>query len=67
MNDEPTQLTREDFDKFLTYLENHEIKIHKCFCDKEFIPNYSLIECDECYFSRFPKDQVKAFCRSFFE
>jgi hypothetical protein len=67
MEDKPTELTIEDLDKFLQYLENFEISMRKCFtCSKDFLANYSLEECDECYFSRFPKDQVEEFCRGFF-
>lgn len=68
MEDQPTELISKDFDKFLEILMNSEINIRKCWnCSKEFFPNYNFEECDECYFSRFPKDQVEKFYRSFFE
>jgi hypothetical protein len=70
--DKPTELTREDLDAFAKRLLNgdFDIKMRSCFsCGKEYFPNYGhhLMECDECYFARFPKDQVQAFYRSFLE
>lgn len=70
MNDEydkPTELTVDDINKFAKYLENYVIIEKECLCGKSYIPNYSHILCDECFFSRFPKEQVEAFYRSFFE
>lgn len=68
-DDEPTQLTSKDINDFMKKLENgdFDIKMHACWeCSKEFLPNYDSMKCDECFFSQFPKDQVKAFYRSFF-
>lgn len=70
--DSSTELTREDIDAFVSDLMagKYDIKMRNCFkCSKEYFPNYGshLDECDECYFSRFPKEQVQEFCRSFFE
>ncbi len=70
--DKPIELTIEDIDKFYEKLMNGEfdIKMKPCFkCGKEHFPNYGhhLCECDECFFSRFPKKQVEAFYRSFLE
>lgn len=71
-DDKPTELTSNDIDKFVQDLENGKyiIKMKQCFkCEKEHFPNYGsyLSECDECYFSRFPKEQVRQFFRSFLE
>jgi hypothetical protein len=70
-DDKPTELTAEDIDKFVEKLMTDEIKEKRCSsCDKRFFfqsYGYMFGECDECYFSRFPKEQVEAFCRSFFE
>lgn len=68
--DKPTEISIEDFDKIIERFENGEfdIKMRQCFkCQKEFLPNYDDMKCDECYFSQFPKEQVKQFMRSFFE
>ncbi len=66
----PTVITREDVDKFFEKLMTDEIKEKKCFsCGKGFyFDSYgsALGECDECWFSRFPKEQVEEFYRSFF-
>lgn len=70
MSDEPTVLTREDVDKFFKDLieGKYEVKKRPCFnCSKEFYPSCSDVECDECHFSRFPKEEREAFFRSFFE
>lgn len=70
MNDQPTQITRTDIDKFIENLNSgkYDIKLRPCFkCSKEFYPNYDSEKCDECFFAQFPKDQVKEFYRSFFE
>jgi hypothetical protein len=69
-DDKPTILSQADIDKFVTDMMNgkYDIKKRPCLkCSKDFFPNYCDIECDECWFSRFPKEQVEAFCRSFFE
>lgn len=66
----PTEITFQDIDTFFEKLKNGEYdpKMRRCFkCNKEFWPNYDIDKCDECYFSQFPKEQVKAFYRSFFE
>jgi hypothetical protein len=65
----PTEITTEDIDRFVEYLMNSEIKKHQCFkCSKEYLQSYGhhMQECDECWFSRFPEEQVKEFYRSFF-
>lgn len=67
--DEPTELTQEDIEEFFGKLINgdYDIKPRPCFtCSKEFRPNYNSEECDECWFSRFPKEEVQRFYRSFF-
>lgn len=70
-NDQPTELTKEDIDNFVKNLkENSEIKSKTCIkCAKKHFNSYGyhLGECDECYFKRFPKEQVENFYRSFFE
>jgi len=66
----PTVLTCEDVDKFVKeYMEGkYDIKKRPCFnCSTYFYPNYSSLECDECHFSRFSKEDRQAFYRSFFE
>lgn len=68
--DKPTEITREDIDNFFNKLLNgdFDIKLRPCFkCSKSFFPNYNDMECDECWFSRFPKKEVKDFYRSFFD
>ncbi|MCF1193325.1 hypothetical protein LRR18_17180 [Mangrovimonas sp. AS39] len=68
--DKPTELTSEDIDKFVENLMNSEIKKNNCFkCGKRYFGGYGhhISECDECWFSRFPKEQVTEFYRSFFE
>lgn len=71
MNEQPTEITVEDLDKFFSKLMTQEIKKHQCFkCSKEYIGGsygHDIGECDDCWFSRFPKEQVKEFYRSFFE
>lgn len=69
-NDLPTELTIADIDAMRARIENGDLdlKLRHCFkCGEDFLPNYDFSECDECYFSKFPKDQVEIFCRSFFE
>lgn len=69
MDDNPTEITSADIDKFFEMLMNSEIQQHQCFkCSKEYIQSYGhhICECDECYFKRFPKEQVEEFYRSFF-
>ncbi len=66
--DKPTEITRDDIDSVMSILENSEISIRTCFkCGCDFIPSYDIEKCDECFFSQFPKEQVEAFCRTFFE
>lgn len=70
IDDSPTELTQNDVEEFFQKFLNgdYDLKPRPCFgCSKLFIPNCSDMECDECWFSRFPKDQVEAFCRTFFE
>ena len=60
----PTELTIEDIHKALEALKNYTM-IRRCWgCSKEFLPNYSGEECDQCYFDKFPKDQVTAYYKS---
>lgn len=69
IDDKPTELTCEDVDKFVEKMMNGDFDIKKrsCWeCSKDFFPNYHDMECDECYFSKFPKEQVQAFYRRFF-
>lgn len=68
-DDEPTELTFSDVEKFMQKLMTEEIRQHECFnCGEKYIHSYghNLCECDECYFKRFPKEQVEEFFRSFF-
>lgn len=68
--DEPTEITIEDIDRCFERLLHSEITKHECFkCMKKYMHSYghNFSECDECYFSRFPKKEVEDFCRSFFE
>jgi hypothetical protein len=69
--DKPTDLTREDIDKFVEKLMTDEIKEKKCHtCGKGFYLDsygHSFGECDECFFSRWTKEEREAFYRSFFE
>lgn len=70
--DKPTELTAEDIDKFVNSCMSgaFDIKFRSCWkCSKEHFPNYGahLMECDECFFSRWPKKEREAFFRSFFE
>ena len=68
MEDKPTELTMEDIDNFVSKLIESQINTRTCFkCGCEFFPNYHGYKCDGCFFSQFPKEQVKEFCRSFFE
>lgn len=70
MDDKPTEITRDDIDKFVEKSMTEEIKPHKCFkCDKEYYFDsygHHIGECDECWFSRFQKEEVQSFYRSFF-
>lgn len=70
IDDEPTEITSADLDKCIDMLMNSEIKAHECFkCSKRYFGGsygHHIGECDECWFNRFPKDQVKEFYRSFF-
>jgi DNA-directed RNA polymerase subunit RPC12/RpoP len=67
----PTVLTVGEIDKFFEKLMTQEIKPHQCVkCGKEYyFDSYGdhIGECDECWFSRFPKEERQAFYRSFFE
>lgn len=67
--DEPTQITREMLNEFMKIFMNQEIKTKQCFkCGIDYYGGYGghIGECDECFFSRFPKEQVEDFYRSFF-
>ena len=68
---EPTVISITDIDKCIAMLMNSSgIKCEPCRkCGDEHFPNYGhrVGECDECWFSRFPKEDVQAFYRSFFE
>ncbi len=67
-SNKPTQITREDIDKAIDSILNYEMKKFICFgCNKEYFPNYSHMECDECLFARWPKEVREAFFRGFFE
>lgn len=69
-NFEPTELTIDDIDKIFKHLKSSEIRQIQCMsCGEKHIPNYGhgFGECDECYFSRFPKEDTEKFYRSFFE
>jgi hypothetical protein len=69
--DKPTEITIEDINKLADMLMNSEIQKKHCFkCNKSYcLDSYGdhIGECDECWFSRFPKEQVEEFYRSFFE
>lgn len=69
-NDEPTILTRADIDAFIQKIATEEIKPRQCFkCSKSYYTGgygHHIGECDECYFSRFPKEEVEEFYRGFF-
>jgi hypothetical protein len=66
MNDQPTELTVQDLQKFYEFLINDTIKLHKCWnCSKDFLRNYSYELCDDCFFDQFPKDEVQKFMRNF--
>ena len=63
--DEPTVLTKEDVDTCVEKLMSEEIESRTCEkCSKKFFPNYDQFKCDECFFSQFPKEQVKEFYKS---
>jgi len=69
--DHPTEITTEDINTCLDMLMNHEIKKKHCFkCNKGYFSgSYGdhIAECDECWFSKFPKEEVEEFYMSFFE
>lgn len=51
-------------------LKHQEIKEITCFkCSEPHLPNYGyhVGECDECFFSRFTKEQREKFYRSLFK
>lgn len=66
----PTVITPEDIDKAIDYIMNEEIKAKICRkCSKEYyLDSYGVHigECDECWFSRFTKEEREKFYRSFF-
>lgn len=65
MDEGPTILTRENIDKFAEKIMNSTIPIPQCIkCSKKYILDsygHHIGECDECWFSRFPKEEVKEF------
>ena len=66
----PTELTLADIDRFVEMYMSEEIRGHECFsCGKIYYGGYGhhMCNCDECFFKRFPKEQVERFCRSFLE
>jgi hypothetical protein len=68
--DNSNSITCEDIDKFVEQLMNQEIKDHECFkCSKRYYGSYGhhIGECDECWFSRFPREEMETFFKSFFE
>lgn len=70
MENKPTEITSEDIDRLMEILGNSEIKQSICLkCSKKHFPNYGhlIMECDECYFSRFTKEERERFYRSLFE
>jgi uncharacterized OB-fold protein len=67
MDDKPTEITIDDIEKYYNKIMTQEIKKHTCLkCSKKYFPNYHEYECDECFFSRFPKEIVSEYYRSFF-
>ncbi len=67
----PTEITHKDIDNLVNQLMSSELKPNTCFkCSKEYYFDsygHHINECDECWFSRFPKEEREAFFRSFFE
>ncbi len=66
----PSELTRADVDKFTNDLLNYEYQEMECIkCRKKFCETQLNIdrECDECFFSQFPKEEVTKFCKRFLE
>ena len=62
------ELTIQEIDKATEFLLNSDIKTYTCAkCGKEFSQGYSTYECDECFFSRFPKKDVECFCKRFLD
>lgn len=71
-DDTPTELTLSYINNFIEKINKNEldIKFIPCSsCGKEYLPSYGefFCECDECWFKRFPKEQIKDFYKSFFE
>lgn len=66
--DEPTIFTREMIDKFVEKCMHEEILPIVCLkCGKEQFGGFNHHLCDECHFSRYPKQAVKEFHQKFFE
>ena len=69
--DKPSEITSSDIDRLVDMLMTSEIKEKVCYsCSKKyFFDSYGdhIGKCDECWFSMFPKEEVEAFYRSFFE
>lgn len=54
--DKPTELTEKDIDKCIDFLKSQYLCLRTCFkCSHEFMPNYDIEYCDECFFNRFPE------------
>lgn len=72
MDDKPTEITIEDIDNVLKKIENGDFDIKKtdCLCcGKSHLPNYGwqILQCDECFFSRYTKEQKEEFFRRILE
>jgi hypothetical protein len=70
IDDKPTEITIEDIDNFVKQLMESEIKPKTCYsCSKEYYFDsygHMFMECDECYFKKWPKEEREEFFRSFF-
>jgi hypothetical protein len=67
---ESTELKKEDLDEIMRRIIGGEfdMKKIKCWgCEKEFYNSRDGMNCDECFFKKFPKEQVENFYRSFLE
>ena len=69
--DKPTEITLSDIESFFDKLMNSENSEKTCSnCNKKYYFDsygYLFMECDECYFKRWPKEERETFFRSFFE
>ena len=69
-DDDISILKASDIDKTMEHIKNYETPPDQCLkCGKTYYGGYGyhIGECDECWFSRFPKEQVERFYRSFFD